>query len=291
MPAKLLAVSSLLRLLAMLPLSVQRRAGRLIGRAMHRWDKRSTHVSNANIALCFPQLSSDEQEHLCRESLEHTGMAFTELACIYYWSPAKLNALIQCDDAQVLAAAVAEGNGVILAAPHFGNWELIGQYLSQQHGMHILYRPAKNPHTDRYILERRSRLGAQLHPTNAGGVRGLSKALKKGELIGILPDQEPEREGGVFAPFFQQQALTMTLLSKLARRKPTPVLLSYMRRTETGFALHLERIADEVHSDDAMLATKTLNRAIEDMVKRYPQQYIWNYKRFAARPAGEKTIY
>ncbi len=291
MPPKLLALSFLLRTVALLPLATQRLLGRALGRALYRWDKRSVRLTRTNISLCFPQLDDSEQERMCRATLEHTGMAFSELSGIYYWRPEKIRAAVQCSDLSVLETALSEGNGVILAAPHFGNWEMIGQYLSTTHAMHVLYRPAKNEDTDRYVLARRSRLGAHLHPTQASGVRGLTKALRQGELIGILPDQEPDRDGGVFAPFFGHPALTMTLLSKLAKRRQTPVLLTYMRRSDTGYVLHLERLSDAIYSDDPQVSATELNRCIEQMIMQYPLQYIWNYKRFATRPNDEPSLY
>lgn len=291
MSLKLRLITFMLRALARAPLSTQRWLGRQIGNAMLRWDKRSAHICRRNIALCYPELDAEAQETLCRQSLQHTGMAFSELGACYYWPAEKLRACISSEDDAVLHEAIAENKGVILASPHFGNWEMIGQYVATEHAMHVLYRPAKDPHTDTFILERRSRLGSTPLPTTASGVRGMSKALKQGEIIGILPDQEPELEGGVFAPFFAQQALTMTLLSKLARRKQSPVLLTYMRRTENGFALHYQRLGDGIYDADLQRSASTLNAAIEALVRKYPEHYIWNYKRFATQPEGSARLY
>ena len=291
MPVKLQLITLLLRGLALTPLKTQRWIGKQVGNAMLRWDKRSARLCRTNVALCFPELEPSVQEQLCRQSLQHTGMAFTELGCCYYWSKEKIRDCVSFDDKATLDEALAEGAGVILASPHFGNWEMTGQYVALEHPMHVLYRPAKDPHTDAYILDRRSRLGTSLQPTNASGVRGLSKALKQGEIIGILPDQEPDLDGGVFAPFFNQQALTMTLLPKLARRRKTPVLLTYMRRTKLGFAFHLDRLGDAIYDEDLQVSSTALNAAIEDLARRHPEQYIWNYKRFATQPEGSPPLY
>ncbi|MGB0864940.1 MAG: lysophospholipid acyltransferase family protein [Granulosicoccaceae bacterium] len=292
MPAKLSLIKLMLRSLALTPLSTQRFVGRQVGRAMFRWDKRSLRLSRRNISLCFPELDPSAQENLCRENLQHTGMAFTELACCYYWSPEKIRAIVQFDDKEVLEQALSEGKGVILASPHFGNWELTGQYIALlEHAMHVLYRPAKDAQTNAYIINRRKRLGTALLPTDASGVRGLSRALKQGEIIGILPDQEPDLDGGVFASFFGHQALTMTLLSKLARRQRTPVLLTYMRRTESGFAFQLNKLGDEIYNNDLIASAAALNAAIESLARSHPEQYIWNYKRFATQPEGQPKLY
>lgn len=291
MSVKLPLIKLLLRALALMPLGVQRWVGRRIGDGLWRWDRRSRRVSLRNLSLCFPELDDGAREQLARETLRHTGMAFAELGCSFYWSRQRLLDCVRFDDGERLQRALAEGQGVILASPHFGNWELAGQYLGLLHPMHVLYRPAKDAAVDAYILERRSRFGAHPHPTDASGVRAMSKALKQGELLGILPDQEPDLEGGVFAPFFGTEALTMTLLCKLARRRRTPVLLTSMRRTESGFALQLEAVDEAIYSDDLLAATGALNAAVEALARRHPEQYIWNYKRFATRPAGEARLY
>gem|GEM_PF-5842999 len=82
----------------------------------------------------------------------------------------------------------------------------------------------------------------------------------------------------------------MTLLNKLAKRRKTPVLLTYMRRTDTGFALHFDRLGEEIYADDMQAAT-ALNQAIEHLVRTYPEQYIWNYRRFETQPMGLENPY
>lgn len=291
MPLKLRLITLLLRCLALTSLKTQRWIGQIAGSAVLRWNERSAQICRRNVALCYPELDEPAREDLCLRSLQQTGMAFSELASCYYWPAEKFSRRIDFSDRKVLDDAIAEGKGVILASPHFGCWELISQYLAIDYSLHILYRPAKDPHTDDYILNRRSRLGSTLLPTDASGVRGLSKALKKGEIIGILPDQEPDIEGGVFAPFFGQQTLTMTLLSKLARRKKTPVLLTSMRRTRHGFELQVSRLCDDIYAQDLHISTTALNAAVEALVRKNPEQYIWNYKRFSTQPEGMPRLY
>jgi len=83
----------------------------------------------------------------------------------------------------------------------------------------------------------------------------------------------------------------MSLSSKLALRRKTPVLLTYMRRTEQGFAFHLERLGEGIYDADLKTSASTINAAIESLVRKYPEQYIWNYKRFAKQPEGSPKLY
>jgi len=125
------------------------------------------------------------------------------------------------------------------------------------------------------------------------GVKSLYKALACNELIGILPDQDPGKNGGIFAPFFNIQTNTMLLLSRLATKNCTPIIFCYAERMPRGKGFHLHFIpANKKISDkNSQIAATGLNADIEKCIRQLPQQYQWSYKRFRNRPEGEKRIY
>jgi KDO2-lipid IV(A) lauroyltransferase len=159
--------------------------------------------------------------------------------------------------------------------------------------MTSLYRPPRQAYLGKLIRQGRERAGASLVPTDAGGVRALYKALGRGELIAILPDQDPDRAAGVFAPFFGVQANTMTLLSRLASKSDATVLMAYAERLANGegYHLHFENTEDALADTDTLLATTQLNHAVEQCALQHPAQYQWAYKRFKTRPEGEGRFY
>src|SRR5690606_22857156 len=127
----------------------------------------------------------------------------------------------------------------------------------------------------------------------AAGVRTLLKLLKDGGMLGILPDQQPKRGDGEFAPFFNIPALTMTLLPRLAERTGATVLCAYVKRLPTheqGFEVHIEPAPDTVADPDPLIATAALNLALEHCIRSAPEQYQWSYKRFTIRPEGQSPI-
>ncbi len=282
-----------LRVLGALPLKVLyaiTRAASLVYRVKRT---KAEAITRVNLNLCYPALEPKSRNALVQQSLLHDALSLAECAPFYTWSPARLQRHIDTPDQQVLDSALQEGKGVILCAPHFGAWELLGQVLSQQHPLHVLYKPSKRESIDKVLIPGRTRFGARLHPTTAGGVRSLHRALADNALVSILPDQEPDRSGGEFAPFFGEPALTMTLLYRLARKRKVPVVLTAaVRDTQHHrFTIVYSRIDNTIHSDDTATALSTLNGAIESLARQHPEQYVWSYRRFQSRPDGSRRPY
>ena len=152
-----------------------------------------------------------------------------------------------------------------------------------------MYKPSKNPDVDRFMLEARQRLNATLVPTDETGVRALFKHLKRGGFAAILPDHVPKESGGIYSPFYGQNALSSTLLSKLAARTQCAVIgLSCLRHDDlSGFDIHVTELSSDILSKDLQLSVDTLNKEMERMINIAPEQYVWGYKRFR-KVKGEK---
>ena len=147
---------------------------------------------------------------------------------------------------------------------------------------------------DPIIKNARERSGAKLVPTDVLGIKQLYKTLQSGNIIGILPDQEPDsKKGAVFAPFFTVPALTMLLVNRLVRRTGAKVVFCYAERLAAGrgFHIHFRSAADGISAADPELAARTLNLGVEACVRQLPDQYQWSYKRFKEQPAGRITPY
>jgi KDO2-lipid IV(A) lauroyltransferase len=139
----------------------------------------------------------------------------------------------------------------------------------------------------------RQRLGGKLAPTDVSGIKQLLKALKQGEMIGILPDQDPRKSGGVFAPLFGIQANTMTLLNRLANKSGATVLIGFAERLPwgKGYHIHLLPLPEAIGGKDIELSARVLNEGVERAIRLAPSQYQWSYKRFRTRPKGEEPLY
>lgn len=287
-------VRTFFMVLSWLPLPLVHRIGNLLGHSLMLFSNDLRDTARTNVRRCFPDWTPAKQQRLVLRCLQETSKAILETGALWLWPMKKVMPLVrEVSGEGLVSEAMAKGQGVILAIPHLGAWEVVGLYGSSHWPMTSLFRPPRQPALNDIMRQGRERAGAKLVPTDAGGVRALYKALGKGELIAILPDQDPDRTSGVFAPFFGIQANTMTLLSRLASKSGATVLMAYAERLPNGqgYHLHFEETDAALANDDAVLAADYLNQAVEQCVLKRPEQYQWAYKRFKTRPEGEERFY
>ncbi|MDO6562357.1 lysophospholipid acyltransferase family protein [Amphritea sp. 1_MG-2023] len=282
---------AVLYLLAMLPFSLAQKVGEWVGLRAYRKQGKSYRITQANINLCFSELESAAQDQLVKESLLETGKLAGEMGMAWMWSPDRVIKKIHAvHNEQIMTQAVAAGRGVILIAPHLGNWEVLGLYLSIHYPLTSMYRPPKIELMDRLIKKQRARMGSKLAPANIKGVRMAMKALKAGEVLGVLPDQEADKGSGVFVPFFGQDAYSMKLLPQLAAQTGAVVVAAYAQRLPNaeGFEIFFANVSEDINSKDLTVSATAMNAAVEQCVRQVPEQYQWEYKRFQHRSDGSR---
>lgn len=280
-------IASILRMMSWVPLRLLHKFADLMARLAFALPTETGRITLINLKLVFPSLSETERRNLALQSIQETFKAAFELGHIWYGSIEYVLSLVKdVQGLDLVKAAQSSGRGIIFAAPHLGNWELLGVYISCLGPMTTLYKPPKIKGLDRLIAASRSRAGAELVPTNRQGVVSLTRALQKGGVTGILPDQQPRNDGGVFAPFFGTQAFTMTLLPKLAAKTNAVVIFAYAKRRANGEGFEIAFIPGDpdICNPDPVLAATALNRSVEECVRAAPAQYQWEYKRFKKRP-------
>ena len=283
----------LLHALAWLPLPVVHGLAASIGWLLWLLPNDHRRIAAINIALCFPAWSPAARRRLLRYNLIETSKCMLELGPLWLWNAERIKRLIRSvEGEEAMHAAVAEGRGAIAITPHLGAWEMAGLYVSSHYPITTLYRPSRLK-IDQTIRFGREKLGAQTVPTDRRGVRSLFETLREGRVLGILPDQDPGPENGLFAPFFGHSANTMVLLSRLAIRNRSPVFLVYAERLPRGrgYHLHIERLPAAVSEAPLEASVAALNAAVERAIRRRPEQYLWAYKRFKTRPPGEPKFY
>jgi KDO2-lipid IV(A) lauroyltransferase len=284
----------LLKVSASLPLAVIHRLGDVLGVLMYRFAKRAVSTTRINLSLCFPEMNEAEREQLVRDSLKEMAKTALEMGPAWIWPAEKqLSVIKEVQGLEYIEQAEAEGKGFIVVAPHLGNWEILGTYLGQHFQSTCMYKPPKEPLLNDLIYQSRLKMGIQPAPIDRKGLVVLLKALRGGGSVGILPDQEPRLANGVFAPFFGQPALTMTLVSNLVKKSGALAVAAMLkRRTDSsGFTLIFKPIDQQLYSNDIETSVAALNRAVEACVKEAPAQYQWEYKRFKRQPDPEVRIY
>ena len=288
-------VAFLLRLIAALPLGAARGLGRALGGVLYRLPNRERRNARVNLRLCFPELGEEARDVMLRGALRENAVSLLEMPGAWAHEPEVLLPRIEVGSAaDRIRKLLAAGKGLIIAAPHLGNWEVGIHFLSSIAPITVLYRPPRQRELEEVMVRGRSRSGARLVPTTPTGVRALREALRRGEMIAVLPDQQPKRPGSaaVFAPFFGVPALTMTLLGRLAAKSGAPVLFAFTaRRADGRYQFHWLESEVGIASTDPVTAATALNRGVERCVRVCPEQYQWTYRRFAARPGGAPSPY
>jgi Kdo2-lipid IVA lauroyltransferase/acyltransferase len=252
---------------------------------------RSYLVTQANLELCFPDMSEVERGELARVSLKSTGQTLMETPVVWLSKPKTLTTWIErVVNEELLDVATGAGKGVIVLLPHIGNWELFNVYFAGRGKMTALYQPPRQVYLQELIEDIRSRFGNEMVPTNVKGIARLYKVLQAGGVVTILPDQVPAN--GLFVPFFGVEALTDQLVSRLVQKTGATVVAVSVIRLENGrFEIVVQPGDEGIYSPEIEASVTAVNKTVEKLVINVPEQYQWEYKRFRKRPKGEKKMY
>ena len=286
----------LLRVLGVLPLPALYALGGGLGRAL--WWRRNARErvhTEVNLGIVRPALAGAARDTLTRACLAETGRAVTEMAAVWGRGAERALGLVrEVDGLEHFEAALHAGRGLIIAAPHLGCWELLNYWLCAHTPIAILYAPPRNPAWETLLVRARGKLAPEQVRAEGAGVRALFKRLAAGGVVGILPDQQPKRGEGQFAPFFGVDANTMVLLPRIAERTGAAVLFAFAERLPrgAGYRIRILPAPDGIAARDLRVACTALNRGVEQCVELAFAQYQWVYKRWSERPdPGEPDPY
>jgi len=277
--------------LGRLPWPLLARLGDGVAWLWRRFDLRESRVARRNLEIAYPDLPDAERARLHREILRTTARQAFETLRLWTRPHADnlRRLLVERHGVEVFDAAIAAGKGVIVAAPHHGNWELLNQWLADHVPLAILYRPPDSAVGEAFLRLARADAAERVTQirAEAAGIRQLFKRLRDGGVVGILPDQQPKQGDGEFAPFFGREAYTMSLLPRLAERSGAAVVFAWCERIgPLRFALHVVPAPAGIADADTLVATTALNAAVEAVARRDPAQYQWTYKRWTLHPSG-----
>jgi KDO2-lipid IV(A) lauroyltransferase len=270
-----------LNTIAMLPLAVVQVFGAILGLLAYAGSKQYR-------TLFRPQYEAVVNEHKLPlklwEAVRASGMLFSD--SLWIWrNPQKALKLVEVQNWDLVEAAIQEGHGLVMLTPHLGGFEIIPRVLAQHFPATILYRPSRQEWLNEVVENGRAYSNMHFVPTNLHGVRQMTRALTRGEAIGILPDQVPSGGEGVWVPFFGRPAYTTPLPARLANRNNTPVVMFTAKRKAIGQGWLMQATRLARLSEDANVAAAELNTAIENAVLVAPEQFIWSYNRYK-HPAG-----
>lgn len=272
----------LFRLLSRLPLSVIHRLGALLGQLTYLFSPSYRRHLRNNLA----QAGIDPALRL--PVAAETGKQMLELSRIWMRPLAEANAqVVEVVGRELLDAALQAGKGVVFLTPHLGCFEITAQYLSSFGDITVLYRPPKSAAAQELILMGRKRAQLHLAPADLSGVRALIKALKKGQMVGMLPDQAPKTGEGVWLDFFGRKAYTMTLAARLTETGAA-VLMTWGERLPGGggYRVHFQALTAPL-AGDTVARAQQINHEIETLIRQCPVQYLWGYNRYKTPRGAE----
>jgi Kdo2-lipid IVA lauroyltransferase/acyltransferase len=276
-------ITALLRVIARLPLAVLHRAGAVLGWLIYRLSPAYAQRLRENLRASGVWSGEANYQRLLHASIAEAGKGLLEIVKIWFGPVESVSALVGCKTWAVVEEARAGGRGLIFLTPHLGCFEVSAFYGAQRLPLTVLYRPPRLRWLEPLMLSGRVRGQAKLAPATMRGVRALYRALLDGQAVGLLPDQAPGAGEGTWVSFFGRPAYTMTLVTRLQHATGAAIVLAFAERLPggAGYELHLERIPTEGFDEGA------LNLAIENVVRRRPEQYLWSYNRYKV-PAGAK---
>jgi KDO2-lipid IV(A) lauroyltransferase len=280
----------ILRLLSLLPFSVQLGIGRQLGRLAQQLLSRRVHIARTNIRLCFPGLSPEQQKQLLRKHFEAIGMGIFETAHSWWGSDEQLKSRVEIEGLEHIQHAKAGGSGVLVVTGHFSTTELAGQMLCLFNRTGAMYRPMKNPLMDLLLLRGRGRRMGSIIPRD--DIRTMTRCLRRGEAIYYAYDQNYGLDHALFMPFFGIPAATITTTSRFAAMGKAVVLPCFpLRRADGTYLIKVHPPLERFATGDDGQDTLRINALLEQAILEAPEQYFWIHRRFKTRPEGEPPVY
>ena len=273
----------LFRFLSHLPLAWLHALGALLGWLAWLLSPTYRRHMRENMELA---LGAEQARRVRPAAIANAGRSSLELPKIWLRPLAETaGRVIGISGWELVEAATRAGKGVVYLTPHLGCFEICAQYLSTHAPITVLYRPPKQAWLQTMIEAGRAR--AQLHIAAADltGVRALLKALKRGEAVGMLPDQAPRFGEGVWLDFFDKPAYTMTLAARLTESGAAVIMVWAERLPHgAGYHFHLQPPTRPKEGNTSE-RTQQISHEIEHLIRQCPEQYLWAYNRYK-RPRG-----
>ena len=233
-----------------------------------------------------------------RPAIAEAGRLVMELPFLWLRPPDEpIRPHLAWEGEALLVSALKQRKGIVLLTPHMGSFEVTAQACAQSFAAEfgpitVLYRPARKPWLRRLMDGSRARPGVATAPATLSGVRQMIRALRRGEAVGLLPDQVPPDGMGVWVPFFGKPAYTMTLAARLVQQTGAVPLLIWGERLAhgAGYAVRVSELGEALPVVDPGQAESAavINRAMERLIRQCPQQYLWGYNRYKQPRSAEQ---
>lgn len=289
--AEYLLAASLLSLLRLLPLSASYALARGIARVLDLAVPKLRRVAGQNLSFAFPEKSQTERSHIIDSVFRTIARMLVALARLPSVNSATISDWISYQGLDHYQAAKREGRGILIATAHLGNWELSAYaHAIMTEPMHVMVRPLDNPLIDNIVEALRTSSGNHLI-YKRDAARAVLSALRQNHAVGILIDQNASASEGVFVDFFGKKASASSAFVKFAYRANTPVIPGFAFWDERTSRYTLRFYPRVDLSGDVATDTQRIHSIFEEIIRQYPDQWMWIHRRWKTRPPGEPSVY
>ena len=289
--AEYLLAASLITVLRLLPLSAANKFARLIARVLDRRVPKLRRVAEKNLSFAFPNWSAGQRSETIDGVFRTIARMLVALARMPSLNQTNVANWISYEGLENYLAAKREGKGVLVATAHLGNWELSAfTHALMTEAMHVMVRPLDNPYVDRMVERRRTASGNHLI-YKRDAARAVITALKRNEAVGILIDQNTSATEGVFIDFFGKKASAGAAFVKFALHAKAPVIPGFALWNEATGRYVLRFYPRVELTGDVQADTQRIHSVFEQIIRQYPDQWMWIHRRWKTRPAGEPALY
>ena len=276
-------------LFRLIPLGLRRAIFKAVFRLFYYASVKQRLIALHNLRRAYPEKSIDEIEEIAKGVYRHMGIVLAELFEMPYITRETLDEWVDVEGLEHFKDAHAQGKGVLSIVAHFGNWELMTVAVPMLvHPLEIVYRPLDSPIMDNLLGWSRTKHGNSLIPKGGSG-RKIIRLLKENKVIGILSDQNVDKNEGVFVDFFGRPACTSVGTAALTLQSGAPVMPAFMPRMPDGrykliILPPVEITRTDNYESDLIVNTQRFTKVVEDMVRRYPDQWFWIHQRWKTKP-------
>jgi len=277
-------------LFSYMPLTAGRKAGALIGTIWFSIDKRHRKIAIDNLFHAYgKEKTAEEIIKIARQVFKNLSMIIFEVAWALRLNEREFNKAFYVDGLDNLIKAYNKNKGVLILTGHIGNWELVPGVIAfkTSYSSSTVYRPLDSPVLNDFFVWFRGRFGAKLIPKTRS-MRNILRSLKNHELVGIFFDQNSDWYEGVFVKFFNRTACTNRGLGLIAYKTHAPVVPSFLLRTDSGFRVEFGEEIQWLKFGDKTKEieenSQIYNDAIEECIRKYPEQWLWVHQRWKTKP-------
>ncbi|MDH5447082.1 MAG: hypothetical protein OEY52_16155 [Gammaproteobacteria bacterium] len=279
--------------MTLLPGAVRQRLAKWLARYILIRHRKRRQIVETNLAMCFPDKSDKARQVMVRRFFEYASMALLDYGLIWFARPGKLNRRIDIQGVEHIENPYLSDRRIIVLSCHTPGLEYGAIAITRRYPTVGLVKPVRNALYDWLVSRGRTRFNSKLIERSAG-IRHVVRAIRKKNVFYYLPDEDMgNKQRSEFLPFFEIPTASLTTLGRLANMTHAVVVpcITHFNRRKDRYEVKFFPALKNFPSGDDVVDARTMNQALEAMIREEPEQYMWSFRLFQTRPEGESSPY